>query len=362
MHVVKIGVLEWNAAALGERQRIMLSFADYFARDGHDVTVFTTYVNDEDICTVPTIPQDIPQALGLRGGLKRNRIHVIATGNKVIREEDIPTEMRSCDFLLVPYGGYGYLQGMLPTTRVVAWVTTPEQSRPKALREIWTDSQSTWMELTTTHTWGCQAIKSRIVIPPCDFSAFRGGTYMLRREGDLIFYGEATPEKRVDLFIQAAATQRKLVGPGGRSSTICLTRGGIHPSLWRPIVEDCEVAAKEHGIELLVDATRVQVAEAFKRSRVLCLPSMVESAPLSVYEAMTAGLVIVARRIGAVVEQTGGQAFYFDEDEKFLEVVDDAVWEAGATDRKRSAEYKLAPAFDGQSARVHTLLKIALES
>jgi glycosyltransferase involved in cell wall biosynthesis len=106
---------------------------------------------------------------------------------------------------------------------------------------------------------------------------------------DLVVVGRLAPIKRVDLFLEAAALARRRL-----------------PQLAATVVGDgqergrLEARAHELGLDGCVRFAGHQgdVAPWLARARVLVLTSDSEGLPLSVMEAMTAGLPVVASRVG----------------------------------------------------------------
>jgi glycosyltransferase involved in cell wall biosynthesis len=106
---------------------------------------------------------------------------------------------------------------------------------------------------------------------------------------DLVMVGRLAPIKRVDLFLSAiACALRDLPG---------LTAVVVGDGAERPVLEK---QARELGLEGRVSFVghQVDVAPWLARARVLVLSSDSEGLPLSVMEAMTAGLPVVVSRIG----------------------------------------------------------------
>lgn len=106
---------------------------------------------------------------------------------------------------------------------------------------------------------------------------------------DLVMVGRLAPVKRVDLFLAAMASALQQL-PG-------LTAVVVGDGAERP---DLEMRARELGLEGRVRFVghQVDVAPWLARARALVLSSDSEGLPLSVIEAMTAGLPVVVSHVG----------------------------------------------------------------
>ena len=323
---MKIGVIEWNVGALGGRQRTMLAFADYFLELGHDVRVYT------DFSEPPTEEYNAQTFLSWYNTthLEYRHISFCQLQRRYPNRESLPPSWAKLDVLLVPYGGYGYLQAMLPGVRVITWVIHPDQARFRCAQEVWTNSHTTVARLEASPTWA--DCKPKIVIPPHDYSAFRGWSMPAQRPLDAVCVGSMLKAKGL---LEFADVCRFLD-----------LRGAIISSTWAAAEKENEEVLRELAlrgvrpdrlsepgrVSLRLNIPTKEVAQILGMSKLLVSFSRAESCPLTIYEAMNAGTIPVTRDVGAIREQTGGVGFTFRHDNEALDTIKRALATAKEAD------------------------------
>jgi len=127
----------------------------------------------------------------------------------------------------------------------------------------------------------------RVIAGGIDARRFPAGTTPPTE--DLVFVGRLSPVKRVDLFLEAVA---KAAARLPRLSAVVVGDGAERALL--------ETLARRLGLEHTVRFAGVQVDVGpwLARARALVLTSDSEGLPLSVMEAMTAGLPVIASHVG----------------------------------------------------------------
>jgi len=308
---MKIGVLEWNIAALGGRQRTMLCFADYFIELRHEVRVYSDFF-DEDGQTYGYTSETFLDWYNF-GHLKYEHLVWTNLQRTYGSAAEIPREWGGLDVLLVPYGGYGYLQSMLPNTRVITWVIHPEQRRHMEVQEIWTNSRTTRERLLSSREW--ERSDPKVVIPPHSYKIFRDAALPWNeRVYDLICIGSM-------LYAKGLVEFTDMCHKGGY-------RGIILSSTWdaarsenarveREITDHGAVRVSEpagHTVEYMTNVPASKVAAIIGSARVGVSFSRVESCPLTMYEYLNSGCGIAARGVGAIEEQVGPSGHYFSHD------------------------------------------------
>ena len=111
--------------------------------------------------------------------------------------------------------------------------------------------------------------------------------------GRIVFVGRLAPPKRPDLVVKALAELRK------RWNEARVDFVGDGPL--RADLEACITAEGVHGAVALL-GSRTDVPELLSRAAVFVLASGYEGSPLSVIEAMAAGVPVVATAVGGVPE------------------------------------------------------------
>lgn len=124
------------------------------------------------------------------------------------------------------------------------------------------------------------------------------GTYLL-------FVGRLVPEKGIDLL---ADTVAKLRADGVDVGQVAIVGGGIAGSEY---VGALAARAESEHLDLLGLRTGEELAALYGHARVFVAPSFHEGQPLTVLEAMSYGLPIVASDIAAHRELLDGEALLF---------------------------------------------------
>jgi glycosyltransferase involved in cell wall biosynthesis len=115
-----------------------------------------------------------------------------------------------------------------------------------------------------------------------------------RDAADLLFVGDMRVLKGVDVLLEAVATLNR-----SRPVTACLVGDG--PDLGR-----FQAQATALGLDGKVSFPgRMPARDAFRRGRILVMPSRAESFPYVVLEACAAGLPLIASRVGGIPEVLG---------------------------------------------------------
>jgi glycosyltransferase involved in cell wall biosynthesis len=108
---------------------------------------------------------------------------------------------------------------------------------------------------------------------------------------DILFIGELRDLKGVDLLIEAIRRARQF-----REVTATLVGDGRDGDRYRQMVQSLGLA------DAIAFAGRLPAREAFRRGRVLFIPSRHESFPYVVLEAMAAGVPVFASNVGGISE------------------------------------------------------------
>ena len=127
-----------------------------------------------------------------------------------------------------------------------------------------------------------------------DMRAFRSAAQPQDRDPELLFLGRLDPTKGIEELLQAAAKLRE------RFPRLRLVLAGVGD------LRAVEARAASLGIADAVEFPGWVVGERkqalLERASVFVLPSYVENMPVSVLEAMAAGLPVVATSVGAIPE------------------------------------------------------------
>lgn len=108
---------------------------------------------------------------------------------------------------------------------------------------------------------------------------------------DILYLGDMRTLKGVDVLIDAIATVN-----GTRPATACLVGDG-------PDLEDFKAKVASLGLSGRIRFPgRMPAREAFRRGRILVMPSRAESFPYVVLEACAAGVPLIASRVGGIPE------------------------------------------------------------
>lgn len=320
---MKIGVLEWNVGAMGGRQKTMLCFADFLIEKGHDVSVYSNWL-EGDIAHDGS-PYNRETFLSWHGFSFLEYKHFNWVNGLKRQYEgggDLPVGWKSLDILLIPYGGYGYLQALLPKTRVISWVIHPDQARYSIVKDVWTNSRTTAERLYRSKTW--KTSNPEIVVPPHDYSSFRKSRIEYdKREFDAMTVGSMLYGKGILDF-----------------ADLCLDgdyRGIIISSTWSAAKEENDAVLQslsDRGIRpndpssnviLRLNTPKDFVSEAMGNSKALISFSRAESCPLVVYEAMSSGCHIVSRDVGAIKEQTSRHGRIFSSNDEAANILRSAL-------------------------------------
>jgi len=284
---MKIGVLEWNVAALGGRQRTMLAFADYFLELGHEVHFYSNFSDPDPSYTLNTFLawHHLPY-------LTPNHVHGLPLQRRYLGP-DVPPEWQELDVLLVSYGGFGHLQRFLPGVRVVTWVIHPAQARSSQVQNIWTNSETTKQRLWASEIWAGAPI--RVVLPPHSYEPFRrAGRPWANRRRDVVAVGSYLWNKGLVEFSDMV----EMLG----------LEGLIVGATWGAAREENEAVLSrlsEGPCQLERNLPIQEVARFLGGSRCLVSMSKAESASLVYYEAMNAGCRVFTLNVGAAAEQMG---------------------------------------------------------
>jgi len=138
---------------------------------------------------------------------------------------------------------------------------------------------------------------SIIVIPPHDYSQFRSFANKERAIDCAAILRSNDSSKRVDLFVEAI----NRLGLKGHLITTA-----PNEEMKREISK-----SRTKNLKISFNCNKEKTAKILGRSKVLFHPSEQESCPLTIYEAMNAGAVPVARNIGAIAEQIGDVGLIF---------------------------------------------------
>ncbi len=191
--------------------------------------------------------------------------------------------LRGCTVIVHAHGGN--IETWL-TTRRARWVTRLAMSPAALVVAVWTAGQ-----VALADVLGDQRV--RLVLNGVDTSRFspsRGHTVMRPR---VLYVGLLTPRKGVLDLIEASRTLAR----EGVDHELCLV-GGVPdegPEAAEPVLD----AAEGHAV-LLGTRPPEEMPEVYASADVFCLPSWWEAMPLSVLEAMAAGLPVVATHVGDV--------------------------------------------------------------
>lgn len=294
---MKLGILEWNIAALGGRQRTMMVFADFLKSSGYNVKVYSEFspeteeYNKGNFLDWHNFTDLTPNDFVLDFGLKRR-----------YKEKEIPNELRNLDVLIVPYGGYGYLQSYLPNTHVICWIIHPDQALFSNVREIWTNSKTTKKRLLLTERFKDAEPILRVVYPPHSYKIFRDNAKEWKnRTYDVICIGSLLESKGLSIFDKIVQELN--------------IKGIILATSWERAQEENINILAELKTKTLVNVKSKEVAKYLGDSKVYVSTSYTESSSLAIYESLNAGCVPLVRAVGSEAEQLGvfGHTFINDD-------------------------------------------------
>lgn len=154
--------------------------------------------------------------------------------------------------------------------------------------------------------YGRAAYERLVGVPPCRALVVRNGLHPQefwpvvadRDAADLLFVGELRWLKGVDVLIEALALLRE----GGRACRTLVVGAGPDEQTFRALTAS-------RGLEDCVNFLGARPArEMFPHAKMLIVPSRAESLPYVVLEAASAGIPVIASRVGGVSEILGEEA------------------------------------------------------
>ena len=290
---------------MGGRQRTMLCWADYFKLLGHHTTFYTNFTETRPGFDQGTFLEWFPFT-----ELDYYDISIVPSLKRRMAADEIPAEWHGLDVLVVPYGGYGYLQDLLPSVYVVAWVIHPDQAFRQSVRRIWTNSMTTRKRLLDSERYAQYGDRINVVVPPHPYEMFRQAAKPFDdRKYDVVAIGSL-------LHAKGVVEYANLVERGG-------LKGALVGATWEADRdENAEVLGAVAGrLDVMTNVPSGVVADVLGNSKVFLSMSRAESCPLSTYEALNAGCNCVVRGVGAAVEQLAGAGRVFVHDREALPLV-----------------------------------------
>lgn len=191
--------------------------------------------------------------------------------------------LRGCAVIVHAHGGN--IETWL-TTRRARWVTRLAMSPAALVVAVWSSGR-----LALAETLGDQRV--RLVLNGVDTARFRVSRRPAATRPRVLYVGLLTPRKGVLDLIEAS----RVLASEGVDHELCLL-GGVPdegPEAAEPVLD----AARGHAV-LLGTRPPEEMPEVYASADVFCLPSWWEAMPLSVLEAMAAGLPVVATDVGEV--------------------------------------------------------------
>lgn len=152
-----------------------------------------------------------------------------------------------------------------------------------------------------------RAFHAQIGVPSCRQAVIHNGLAVEEFEpvpldpdaSDFVFVGEFRDLKGITHLMEAL---RGLHTPQGRPATLAMAGGGPDFEYWKEQVRDTDLSGR---VELLgVRPAR----EAFRRGKVLVVPSLAESLPYVILEGTAAGRQVIGTSVGGVAEIFGPTA------------------------------------------------------
>ncbi|MEL6299082.1 MAG: glycosyltransferase family 4 protein [Pseudomonadota bacterium] len=154
--------------------------------------------------------------------------------------------------------------------------------------------ESTYSQRRYDDAIGANLAPARVIpngLAPADFAALQHAD----DTRDIVFVGELRHLKGVDLLLQALAQ------PGAASDlTATIVGDGPDRAAFEALAGDLGLGGR------VVFTGALPTADAFRRGRVLAMPSRAESFPYVILEAAAVGLPIVATNVGGIPEIVAG--------------------------------------------------------
>jgi len=287
---MKIGVLEWNVASLGGRQREMLAFADWWTLAGHDVTLYSNWLETPTATYGPDTFQDRTSYLGAVKFAGQREVKVAWLPLERHLTRPFP-EWKGLDVLFCSYGSWGHLQKLMPKTKAITWVLHPDQARPDPTVPIWTPTRTCRTRLMESTNWA--GSDPLVIPPPHDFSLFRRACRpWAERELDVLVVGTLLDSKRL---VPAA---RMLKDLGLKSLIVGMSCAALKDENERVLAELLAL-----GADVVENATSVVVAKLMGNTKIYLSLSEHECASVCIYEALNAGMWPIVRVAGSAIEQ-----------------------------------------------------------
>lgn len=284
---MKICVVQPDLSRIGGSISTIIAFADCFKELGHEVNVKSSF------------GERFPQ------NLIANKDKVINHyGCKFLTQSDITWDLKILEKIWTN-ADICFTRGFdsFPTKdfRSISWIVIPKELKKNSnIIYYWTNSK------TTKNKFGEFKNKTRIVVPPHDYSLFRENI-SLHKEWDVTSILRGNDFKLKGL--QTYADTIKKIG----CKSLLITTSTSNDDLKR---------IKSLGVPFVLNQTKQQVAEILGQSNIFFFPSYYESCPLVIYEALNAGCTIVSRNVGAVKEQLKENGYIFNNDSQCIEALE----------------------------------------
>lgn len=304
---LKIAVIQPGLSRIGGHLQTTMAFADTFKEIGSEVRVFATFEDANLAASARLVPEldAIPEFYNL-SNLELNDF------SWSLDKETIETFAPDLLFFAGRYFDYSR---ELDAKKVAWMVGVNDERRLGDVDEMWTNSPVTQMIF---------ARKPEVVVAPHDYSAFRAAWQ---------------DEKDYDV-IGVMRSDFSDTGKGLELYAKCVKSLGLKGLLVTTIESDEKRQRIDSlGIPYVSNVTRAEVARLMGKSRILFLGSYAESCPLVIYEALSAGLLPVARDVGAISWQIGSHGYLFKHDDEAEAVLKKAC--ASTFNHKSITDYSL---------------------
>lgn len=275
---MNICVIQPDVTRIGGSISTILQFADCFKELGHNVKVHSTFKN--------RFPNK----------LIKDQKDVISFYNcKFLEYDDFIWDM---DILNKEYDlcfTRGQLYKLTNGIPSIIWLIISSEIPKGNNITFWTNSNTTLSKLSKTiHN------RTEVIYPPHNYSIFRNNC-MDYNEYDIvsILRGNDFYDKGIHIY---ADIIKKL-----NCKSLLITTAPRDSDLSR---------IKDLNIPYVLNQTREQVAQILGKSKIFFFPSLYESCPLVIYEALNSGCNIVSRDVGAVKEQLGSVGRTFKKDDQ----------------------------------------------